>query len=169
MQKLHARELSRNQSILRFDVILQSLQHYWPIEQCLRHIRDFFGGKTKSPCFNLFIHWLIKQITNTYQNHFSRSYENCSISKLISKDVFKQHMSTGSGLLSFLSSIFAQSFGQIISIIQKGLRDTNLILPICFKMRKISLWVDVPRSKKTLLKLSYQGSKLIFCITNPSG
>ena len=166
MQKLHARELSRNQSILHFDDILP---HDWPIEQCLLHIRVFFHGKTKSPCFNLFIHWLIKQITNTYQNHFSRSYENCSISKLISKDVFKQHMSTGSGLFSFLSSIFAQSFGQIISIIQKGLRETNLILPICFKMRKISLWVDVPRSKKTLLKLSYQGSKLIFCITNPSG
>ena len=38
----------------------------------------FFGGKTKSPCFDLFIHWLIKQIANTYQNHFSRSYENRS-------------------------------------------------------------------------------------------
>ena len=24
----------------------------------------FFGGKTKRPCFDLFIHWLIKQITN---------------------------------------------------------------------------------------------------------
>ena len=78
MKKLPARELSRNQSILRFDVILQSLQHYWPIEQCLRHIRDFFGGKTKSPCFDLFIHWLIKQVTNTYRNHFSRSYESRS-------------------------------------------------------------------------------------------
>ena len=69
-------ELSRNQSILRFDVILQ---HDWPIEQCLLHIRVFFGGKTKRPCFDLFIHWLIKQITNNYRNHFSRSYENRSI------------------------------------------------------------------------------------------
>ena len=75
VKKLHALELSRNQSILRFDVILQ---HDWPIEQCLLHIRVFFGGKTKSPCFDLFIHWLIKQITNTYRNHFSRSYENRS-------------------------------------------------------------------------------------------
>ena len=25
---------------------------------------------------HVFIHWLIKQITNTYRNHFSRSYEN---------------------------------------------------------------------------------------------
>ena len=60
MKKLHARELSRNQPILRFDVILQ---HDWPIEQCLLHMRVFFGGKKKSPCFNLFIHWLITQIT----------------------------------------------------------------------------------------------------------
>ena len=74
-KKLHARELSRNQSILRFDVIRQ---HNWPIEQSLLHIRVFFGGKTKSPCFDLFIHWLIKQIMNTYRNHFWRSYENCS-------------------------------------------------------------------------------------------
>ena len=56
--------LSGNQSILCFDLILQ---HDWPIEQ------------TKSPCFDLFLHWLIKQITNTYRHHFSRSYENRSI------------------------------------------------------------------------------------------
>ena len=58
VKKLHALELSRNQSILRFDVILQ---HDWPIEQCLLHIRVFFVEKTKSSCFDLFIHWLIKQ------------------------------------------------------------------------------------------------------------
>ena len=67
-------ELSRNQSTLRFDVILQ---YDWPIKQWLLRIRVFFGGKAKSPYFDLFIHWLIKQITNTYGNHFSRS---CSIS-----------------------------------------------------------------------------------------
>ena len=60
VKKLYARERSRNQPILRFDVILQ---HDWPIEQCLLHIRVFFGGKTKRPCFDLFIHWLIKQTT----------------------------------------------------------------------------------------------------------
>ena len=65
-------ELSRN----RFDVILQ---HDWPIEQCLLRIRVLFGGKTKSPCFDLFIDWLMKQIMNTYRNHFSGSYENRSI------------------------------------------------------------------------------------------
>ena len=42
------------------------------------HVRIFFGGKTKSPSCDLLIHWLIKQITNTYLNYFSRSYENHS-------------------------------------------------------------------------------------------
>ena len=54
------------------------LQHHWPIEQCLPHTRVFFGGKTKSPRFDLFIHWLIKQIMDIYRNQFSRSYENRS-------------------------------------------------------------------------------------------
>ena len=66
-EKRHARELSRNQSILRFNVILQ---HDWPIEQCLFHIRVFSGGKTKRPCFDLFIHWLIKPIANTDETIF---------------------------------------------------------------------------------------------------
>ena len=34
------------------------------------------AGKRKRQCFDLFIHWLIKQISNTYRNHFSKSYEN---------------------------------------------------------------------------------------------
>ena len=59
-----------NQPILRFYLILQ---HSWPIEQCLFHIGVFFCGITKRPCFDLFIHWLIKEIKNTYRNHFSRS------------------------------------------------------------------------------------------------
>ena len=61
--------------MLRLDVILQ---RDWPIKQCLLHISVFFGGKTKRPCFDLFIHWLIKQITSTYRNQFSRSYESRS-------------------------------------------------------------------------------------------
>ena len=39
------------------------------------HIRFFFGGKTNRPYFDLFIYWLMKQIKNTFRNHFSRSYE----------------------------------------------------------------------------------------------
>ena len=67
MKKRHAQELSRNQSILRFDVILQ---HDWPIEQCLHHIRVSFGRKMKRPCFDLFTYWLMKQITNTVTKPF---------------------------------------------------------------------------------------------------
>ena len=62
-KNLHARELAGNQPILCCDV---TLQHDWPIKQCPLHIRVFFGGKTKSPCFDLFINWLIKQITKAY-------------------------------------------------------------------------------------------------------
>ena len=79
-KKLHVRELSRNPLLLRSDVMLQ---HHWPIEQCLLHIKVFFGGKTKRPCFDVFVHWLIKQITKTYRNHGSRSYENRSRNTLL--------------------------------------------------------------------------------------
>ena len=46
VKKRDVQERSRNQPILPFDVILQ---HDWSIEQCLLHIRVFFGGKTKTP------------------------------------------------------------------------------------------------------------------------
>ena len=75
-KKFMPEELSRNQSILRFDVILQ---HDWPIEQCFLYIRVFLSGKTKSPRVDLFIHWLRQQITNTCRKHFSRSYKNRSM------------------------------------------------------------------------------------------
>ena len=96
-EKLHARELSRNQPILRCDVIQQ---HDWPIEQCLLHIRVVFG-KTKRPCFDLFIRWLTKQVTNTYRNHFSRSYENRSNRELKQRRFCTTHI-TRSELFSLL-------------------------------------------------------------------
>ena len=55
---------------------LTSYCNNWSIKQCLLHIRLLFYGKTKSPCLDLFTHWLIIQIRNIYRNHFSRSYEN---------------------------------------------------------------------------------------------
>ena len=48
VKKLHVHELSRNQLILRFEVILQ---HDWPTEQRLLHIRVFFGGKNEEAMF----------------------------------------------------------------------------------------------------------------------
>ena len=46
-------------------------------KQCLLHIRVFFGGKRRVHA--LIFHWLRKQITNTYRNHWS--YENRSNNK----------------------------------------------------------------------------------------
>ena len=73
-------------------------------EQYLLHIRVFFGcfgGKTKSPCFDLFIHWLIKQITNAYRNHFSRSsYENRSSGSLFPSNVSNFRISGVSVIVS---------------------------------------------------------------------
>ena len=54
------------------DTSIFLLQHDWPIEQCFLHFRVFFGGKTKSPCFDLFIYWLINRraLTETiFQGH----------------------------------------------------------------------------------------------------
>ena len=60
----------------------------------------------------------------------------------LSKDVFEGCTSTGSGLFSFLSGISPQMFGQIVSIIRKILRNTNLAASIYFKMKKTSLPVE---------------------------
>ena len=79
-------ELSRNELILRFDIILQ---HDRPIKQCLLHIRVFFGGKTKRSCFDLFIHWLIKRITNTckkktfFRGHMKIALIRCAVNRLL--------------------------------------------------------------------------------------
>ena len=56
IKNLHARELSSNQLILRFDIILQ---HHWPIEQCRLHISLKFSlaGKRR-------VHVLIFDKTN---------------------------------------------------------------------------------------------------------
>ena len=71
----------------------------------------------------------------------------------LSKDVFERRTSTGSGFFSFLDSGFAHFLGQLVSIIVKTLRNTNLGASRCFKMKKTSLPVDVRRSKTPLLKL----------------
>ena len=85
--QMKTREQSRNNKrteIERFDwfserkqrawlfALTSNCNNDWPIEQCLLHIKVFFGGKTKRPCFDLFIHQLIKQITLTgsiFQGH----------------------------------------------------------------------------------------------------
>ena len=68
-----------------------------------------------------------------------------------SKDVFERRTSTGSGFFSFLDSGFAHFLGQLVSIIVKTLRNTNLGASRCFKMKKTSLPVVVRRSKRRCL------------------
>ena len=61
----------------------------------------------------------------------------------------------------FLDGGFAQMFGQIVSLVVKTLRNTNLVASRCFKMKKTSLPVDVRRSKTPLFKLC------IICFCHP--
>ena len=72
--------------------------------------------------------------------------------KIVNKDVFERRTSTGSGFFfSFSDSGFAHFLGQLVSIIVKTLRNTNLGASRCFKMKKTSLPVEVRRSKTPLL------------------
>ena len=65
---------------------------------------------------------------------------------------------------SFLDGSFAQIFGQIVSIIIKTLRNTNLEASRCFKMKKTSLPVDVRRSKTPLLKFPNDFEGVYHCM-----
>ena len=62
-------------------------------------------------------------------------------------------MSSRSGLFFIFDGGFAHIFGQIISIIVKTLRNTNLVASRCLKVKKTSVPVDMRRSKTPLLKL----------------
>ena len=90
---------------------------------------------------------------NFQSNFVFRKEGNSALIVNLSKDVFERRTSTGSGLFSFLDSGFAHFLGQLVSIIVKTLRNTNLGASRCFKMKKTSLPVDVRRSKTPLLKL----------------
>ena len=78
MEKLHDLEdleLSRIQLILRFDVILQ---HDLPLNNAFSILGFPLVGKRRG-------HVLIfSEITNTYRNHYSRSYENRSKTLFVS-------------------------------------------------------------------------------------
>ena len=89
------------------------------------------------------------------QQRRRRQRERRCISELKQRTIseLKRRTSTGSGFFSFLDSGFAHFLGQLVSIIVKTLRNTNLGASRCFKMKKTSLPVDVRRSKTLLLKL----------------
>ena len=141
-KKLHTRELSRNQPILCFDVILQ---HDWPIKQCLPLIRVFFGGKTKRPCFDLFIHYLLKQITNTYRNHFSRSYGNRSISSCTIRSVLPHSLN--------LAFPFFSYFAQETTILQLQAPQLEFLLGDLSRKLQYSLSASAS-SRRSFLKVS---------------
>ena len=91
------------------------------------------------------------------KNHFTEIHislpkplDSLSVPLLVS---LSKLTSTGSGLFSFLDGGFTQIFGQIVSIIVKTPRNTNLVASRCFKMKKTSLPFDVRRSKTPFLKL----------------
>ena len=65
----------------------------------------------------------------------------------VSKGVFEQCTSTGNGLFSFLDSGFPLFFVQIVAVIVKTLKNTNLVASMCFKIKKTSLPLDLRRSK----------------------
>ena len=68
--------------------------------------KGFLGGKTKRPGFDLFIHWLINQITNTCRNHFSRSCENCSIKRYKQQKWSLKNCTFQSSSFFFIHSFF---------------------------------------------------------------
>ena len=127
VKKRHARERCRNQLILRFDVILQ---HDWPIEQCLLHI----GGKTKRPCLDLLIYWLIYKTSNEDlpKPFFTVIRKSFYVGFEIINRELKQRRSWGtrvkeSGLFAHLRCEFVQNFGQIVSTRVKTVSNTNLV------------------------------------------
>ena len=75
----------------------------------------------------------------------------------LSKGVFEQCRLTGSGFFSFLSGIFGQICGQIVSIMRQRLRNTNLVALIHFKKKKTTLPVEVRRSKTPCLSSLIKG------------
>ena len=73
----------------------------------------------------------------------------------LSKDVFERRTSAVGGLLFFFifGRWFSSIFGQIVSIIVKTLRNTNLVASKYSKMKTNIIPVDVSRSKPVLHKL----------------
>ena len=65
----------------------------------------------------------------------------------LSKNSFGRRTSTGIGLFAFLGQCFSQIFGQIASIRETTLRNTNMVMSRYFKREKALLPVDRRQSK----------------------
>ena len=117
-KKLRARELSRNQPILRFDVILQ---HDWPIEKWLLHIR-FFGGWGNEEAMFWSFQPLADETNNEHlRNHFSRLYENRSNVYLRQVNFTKTTRFVACNLISRCSGVECIAHGKRISFTSEAL------------------------------------------------
>ena len=99
---------------------------------CLLHIRVFFGGKTKSPWFDLFIHWLIKQKTNTYRNHFFKVirkslYCNVIIGSVRFKDEDDYEYKIHSSFFAYSQKTEIPESSIVLFFTQKGSRSSKLV------------------------------------------
>ena len=75
---------------------------------------------------------------------------------LLSKDVFERPKSTGSGLFTNLGRDFDQFLDQIVSMIEKTFRNTNLIASRHLRREKNSLPVDVRHLTCCLARILYK-------------
>ena len=71
----------------------------------------------------------------------------------LSSDVFERRASTGSGVFALFGSDFEQRLEKIVSLRVKSLSNTNLVASWHIKREKVSLPVDLRRSKTSLVKL----------------
>ena len=87
------------------------------------------AGKQRGHVLKTFIHWVMKQITNTYRNHFSRSYENRS------KDSF--HVCNLAAKLALKISALSCTKFPLADFASKRLVDyvSFTLLEICYRTR----------------------------------
>ena len=87
-----------------------------------------------------------------------------SLPESLSKDVFERRASAGSGSFSYMGSVLAQIFGQIVSMRVKTLSNTNLQASSHIIKEKASLPVDVHRSNTPSLLTNHRP---LPCSKNP--
>ena len=95
-----------------------------------------------------------KQIKNN--NRRLPCYHIMPSGSLLSKDVFERPKSTGSGLFTNLGRDFNQFLDQIVSMIEKTFRNTNLIASRHLRREKNSLPVDVRHLTCCLARILYK-------------
>ena len=78
----------------------------------------------------------------------------------LSNSFFQRRTSTGSGLFASLGSGLVETLGKIVLIREKKLSNTTLLASTHMKREKVSLLLEVRRSKTSLLKLPITSLRL---------